>query len=118
MYKFNSISIGVMMALVLFLVILYIHLSNKEEEIKKLKQFDLNGDGVVTRAEVAKVVAMELEKKTKSPPKVRSVAKSMASGALRGCLMGLLLNGLEGAITGAAVLSVINPIVSGLEYML
>jgi len=117
MYRFDNISTGILVLLIIILLFILISVYNYDSKLDDFNALDLNKDGVVTRRELQIAISNELEKKNKSPPKLRGMIKSAASGALRGCLMGFLFNGLEGALSAGLVLGIINPIVSGLEYM-
>jgi hypothetical protein len=79
-----------------------------------MKNFDLNGDGIVTKKEMHDAINHAFREKNNTL-KISCIIKSATMGALRGGITGFLINGLEGAVTGGIVLAIINPILTGAE---
>lgn len=108
--KLHNAAFVVFMVLVIYI---FFHYYFKNDEPNKM---DADGDGVVTKKELADYMKKELELRSKTPPSFSGILRSAMSGALRGACMGLILNGVEGAITSAIVLGMINPIITGVEH--
>lgn len=114
MDKLEKLYSGVFVVFLLLAIYIFFHYYNLQNE----KIADLNSDGIIDNDELAYHIRKELDRKSKSPPSLYGLVKSAASGAMRGALMGLLLNGVEGAATSAIVLGLINPIITGVEFMI
>ncbi len=112
MYKFNEISISVLIVFII-LLIFEIYLSHdKEDPIIYLKKLDKNSDGVITRKELKEILIEHSEYSNNDNNSLEKISIDALSGAVKGMIMGSLINGIDGAITGGIVMSILSPLIN------
>lgn len=114
MNKLSRLYSGVTIVWLILVIYVFVHYYFLDRENNDA--LDANGDGIVTQTELANYVKKELDRREQCPPTFEAVARSSFQGAIRGFLAGIILGDLEDAAAGAIVMSLINPIVTGIDH--